>query len=169
MAVAILAKLGYEVTAVSGKADAELYLKGLGAKEVIDREELADQKARPLLNVRWAGVVDTVGGAMLAAAIKSTQPGGMVTCCGNVASAELALTVYPFILRGITLAGIDSQGCPMDLRQQVWTQLAGAWKFDKIESLCQQCVLEDLPGHIEAMLQGRLKGRILVDLTTPIT
>lgn len=165
VAIAILAKLGYEVVAVSGKADAEAYLKKLGAKEVIDRKQLADQKARPLLKVRWAGVIDTVGGDMLAAAIKSTQPGGIVTCCGNVASAELNLTVYPFILRGITLAGIDSQGCPMVLRQKVWTKLADAWKLDEMESLCQVSDLEDLSGHIEAMLQGRLKGRILVDLT----
>lgn len=165
VAVAILAKLGYEVIAVSGKADAVAYLKGLGAKEVVGREQLTDQKARPLLKVRWAGAIDTVGGDMLAAAIKSTQPGGLVTCCGNVASAELNLTVYPFILRGITLAGIDSQGCPMSLRQKVWAKLADAWRFDGMESLCQVSALEDLSGHIEAMLQGQLKGRILVDLT----
>ncbi|APG26557.1 quinone oxidoreductase [Syntrophotalea acetylenivorans] len=165
VAVAILAKLGYEVIAVSGKADAEAYLKGLGAKEVVDRERLTDQKARPLLKDCWAGVVDTVGGDMLTAAIKSTHPHGIVTCCGNVASAELSLTVYPFILRGITLAGIDSQGCPMDLRRRVWTKLAHAWKLEKLESLAQVSALEDLSGHIEAMLQGRIKGRILVDLT----
>lgn len=165
VAVAILAKLGYEVVAVSGKSDAEAYLKGLGAKEVVGREQLADQKARPLLKVRWAGAIDTVGGDMLAAAIKSTQPNGIVTCCGNVASAELNVTVYPFILRGITLAGIDSQGCPMALRQKVWAKLADGWKFDEMESLCQVSSLDDLSDHIEAMLQGRLSGRILVDLT----
>ncbi len=165
VAVAILAKLGYEVIAVSGKADAEAYLKGLGAKEVIGREQLIDQETRPLLKVRWAGAIDTVGGGMLAAAIKSTQPGGIVTCCGNVASAELNLTVYPFILRGLTLAGIDSQNCPMNLRQKVWGKLAGSWKFAEMETLCQLSCLEELSGHIEAMLQGRLKGRILVDLS----
>jgi len=164
VAVAILARLGYEVVAVSGKPDAEPYLQGLGAREVIGRDQLVDQGAKPLLKVRWAGVIDTVGGGMLAAAIKSTQPGGVVTCCGNVASAELNLTVYPFILRGITLAGIDSQGCPMNLRQKVWAKLADAWKFDEMETLCHVSTLEELSGHIEAMLQGQLKGRILVDL-----
>jgi putative YhdH/YhfP family quinone oxidoreductase len=164
VAVAILARLGYEVVAVSGKPDAESYLQGLGAKEVIGREQLADHGDRPLLKVRWAGVIDTVGGGMLSAAIKSTQPGGLVTCCGNVASAELNLTVYPFILRGITLAGIDSQGCPMDLRQKVWDSLADAWKFSGLESLCRLSTLEELSGHIEAILQGRLKGRIVVDM-----
>lgn len=165
VAVAVLARLGYEVIAVSGKADAEAYLKGLGAREVIDREQLTDQKDRPLLKVRWAAAIDTVGGDMLAAAIKSTQPGGIVTCCGNVASAELNLTVYPFILRGVTLAGIDSQGCPMDLRQKVWDNLADAWKLSEMDTLCQVSSLEELSGHIEAMLQGRLRGRILVDLS----
>ncbi len=165
VAVAILAKLGYEVIAVSGKADAETYLKGLGAKEVIDRGQLTDQGARPLLKVRWAGVIDTVGGDMLAAAIKATQPGGIVTCCGNVASAELNLTVYPFILRGITLCGIDSQRCPMKLRQKVWAKLADAWKLDAMERLCHVSTLEELSDHIDAMLQGQRKGRTLVDLT----
>lgn len=165
IAVAILAKLGYEVIAVSGKADAEAYLKRLGAREVIGRDQLIDQGARPLLKVRWAGAIDTVGGDMLAAAIKSTQPGGIVTCCGNVASAELNLTVYPFILRGITLAGIDSQCCPMGLRQKVWAKLADAWKLAEMDTLCQESALENLSGHIETMLQGQLKGRILVNLT----
>lgn len=165
VAVAILARLGYEIIAVSGKPDARSYLKALGAREVVGREQLIDQEARPLLKVRWAGVIDAVGGDMLTAAIKSTQPGGIVTCCGNVASAELNLTVYPFILRGITLAGIDSQGCPMNLRQKVWDKLADAWKFNDIEALCQVSTLEDLSGYIETMLQGQLSGRILVDLT----
>lgn len=167
VAVAILAKLGYEVVAVSGKADAKAYLEGLGAREVIGRDQLCDQADRSLLKVRWAAVVDTVGGGMLAAGIKSTKPGGLVTCCGNAASAELSLTVYPFILRGITLAGIDSQNCPMSLRKKVWAKLADVWKLEKMDSLCRVSSLDDLSGHIEAMLQGRLKGRILVDLTVP--
>ncbi len=164
VAIAILARIGYEIIAVSGKPDAESYLQGLGAREVIGRDQLSDQGGKPLLKVRWAGVIDTVGGGMLAAAIKSTQPGGIVTCCGNVASAELNLTVYPFILRGITLAGIDSQGCSMNLRQKVWAKLADVWKFDDMETLCHESTLADLSGHIDVMLQGQLKGRILVDL-----
>ncbi len=165
VAVAILAKLGYEVIAVSGKADAKAYLAKMGAREVIGRDQLGVREQGPLLKVRWAAVVDTVGGEILAAAIKATKPGGLVTCCGNVASAELDLTVYPFILRGVTLAGIDSQGCPMAWRKKIWAKLADDWKLENMQSLCQVSSLEDLSGHIDAMLQGRLKGRILVDLT----
>lgn len=164
LAVAILARLGYEVIAVSGKADAGPFLQGLGAREVIGREQLANQRDRALLKARWAGAIDTVGGEILAAAIKSTEPEGVVTCCGNVASAELNLTVYPFILRGITLAGIDSQSCPMPRRQRVWSRLAGDWKITGLEQICQVVLLEELSGRIDSMLQGRLKGRTLVDL-----
>ncbi len=165
VAVAILARLGYEVIAVSGKADAGAFLKELGADQVIGREALADRGDRPLLKVRWAGAIDTVGGEMLAAAIKSTRPGGLVTCCGNVASADLKLTVYPFILRGVTLAGIDSQNCPMDLRQKVWEKLADGWKFAGLGRLCQEVDLDEISERIELMLQGRLQGRTLVNVS----
>ncbi len=164
LAVAILAQLGYEVLAVSGKTDAGPFLKGLGASEVIGREQLANQRDRALLKARWAGAIDTVGGEILAAAIKSTESEGVVTCCGNVASAELNLTVYPFILRGITLAGIDSQSCPMSRRRKVWSHLAGDWKVTGLEQICQVVLLEEVSGRIDRMLQGRLKGRTLVDL-----
>ncbi len=164
VAVGILARLGYAVVAVSGKADAEPYLKKLGAREVIGRDQVTDRYDRPLLKARWAGAIDTVGGEILATAIKSTEPMGLVTCCGNVASAELNLTVYPFILRGITLAGIDSQNCPMHLRQKVWARLAGDWKIASLEEIHQEIALAELAGRIDAILQGRLKGRTLVDL-----
>lgn len=164
IAVGILARLGYEVVAVSGKSDAEPFLKRLGAREVVGRDQLADQRDRPLLKSRWAGVVDTVGGDILAAALKSTEPGGLVTCCGNVASAELNLTVYPFILRGITLAGIDSQNCPMPQRRKIWKLLAGEWKIAGLEEICRVVSLEEVSECIDAILNGRLKGRTLVDL-----
>jgi acrylyl-CoA reductase (NADPH) len=117
LAVAILARAGYQVVAASGKADAGPFLRDLGAAEVVDREAVRDDSGRPLLRGRWAGAVDTVGGEYLATALKSTQYGGAVACCGLVASADLPTTVYPFILRGVSLLGVDSQACPMDTRR----------------------------------------------------
>ncbi|MBT8370416.1 MAG: YhdH/YhfP family quinone oxidoreductase, partial [Deltaproteobacteria bacterium] len=116
ISVAILAKLGYSVIAVSGKPEGREFLTGLGAKEVIDREAATDGSSRPMLKARWAGVIDTVGGDILATAIKSVHPWGIVTCCGNVASPDLPINVFPFILRGARLIGINSQTCAMDHR-----------------------------------------------------
>ncbi|MBW2392573.1 MAG: YhdH/YhfP family quinone oxidoreductase, partial [Deltaproteobacteria bacterium] len=112
-AVAMLAKIGYQVVAVTGKMDEKQFLIDLGAKEVISRDEATDTSGKPLLKGRWAGVVDAVGGEILATAIRSTKLHGAVTCCGNVASPDLPINVYPFILRGISLVGIDSQSFPM--------------------------------------------------------
>jgi putative YhdH/YhfP family quinone oxidoreductase len=157
MAVAILAKLGYTVIGVSGKPKAEGFLKRLGAKEVIGRDGLRHGLDRPLAKARWAGVIDTVGGELLAAAIKSTKPLGVVTCCGNVASPDLPLTVYPFILRGVTLVGIDAQNCGVDvvlMRRIVgwtfgtvsgknWLQIGNLHLLRKSQKkcLCQNCRL----------------------------
>ena len=113
LAIAILAKLGYTVVAVTGKTDQYEYLKTLGAAEILDRNEVNDPNQKPLLKERWAGVVDTVGGNILATAIKSTRYAGCVTACGLVGAADLPTTVYPFILRGVKLIGIDSAQCPM--------------------------------------------------------
>jgi acrylyl-CoA reductase (NADPH) len=164
IATAILAHLGYSVVAVSGKAEAAGYLKELGAVRIIDRGEAADLSGRPLLKGQWAGVIDTVGGDILATAIKSTQLHGVVTCCGNVASPDLPLTVFPFILRGVCLQGIDSQNCPMDHRLEVWRKLAGTWKFSQLESLGKEVGLSGLTDNIALILQGKQKGRVVVDL-----
>lgn len=164
LAVAILARLGYSVTAVSGKAESHEFLRGLGARAIIDRGQAADGAAKPLLKTLWAGVVDTVGGEILAAAIKSTQPLGCVTCCGNVASPDLPLNVFPFILRGVCLVGIDSQNCPMDRRKDVWKQLADVWKLPELEKLCKVVTLEDLNAEIDLILAGKQQGRVVVDM-----
>ena len=164
MAVAIMAKLGYRVTAVSGKTEAAGFLAGLGAVEIFTREQAADTTGRLLLKEKWAGVIDTVGGTILTTAIKSTQYGGAVTCCGNVASPELSLSVYPFILRGISLLGIDSAKCPRHIRQNIWQKLAGDWRINDLDSLVVECRLSELPENIEKMLQGRLTGRVLINL-----
>ncbi len=117
------------------------------------------------LEARWAGVVDTVGGEILATAIKSTNPRGVVTCCGNVASAELPINVYPFILRGVALVGIDSQDSPMDQRLSIWKRMASDWKIDSIEDLTTEITLGELDSNIDLILQGGQKGRVLVNLT----
>lgn len=164
IAVAILAKLGYSVVGVSGKVGAADFLQELGAKDVIERREAIEGADRPLLKTRWAGVIDTIGGDTLVAAIKATLPRGVVTCCGNVASAELSLNVFPFILRGVSLVGIDSQNCPLGYRKEIWQKLATDWKVSKLEEISREVSLEDLNVEIGFILSGKQKGRVVVDV-----
>lgn len=164
IAVALLAKAGYRVTAATGKMAEEELLKGLGAAAVIHRDELLQEAERPLLKERWAGVVDMVGGTTLSAALKSTRYGGTVTCCGLVASAELNVTVFPFILRGVSLLGIDSVQCPMAPRRQVWQRLATDWKLDNLGAAVHEVGLDGLEEAIRAMLAGGARGRTVVKL-----
>ena len=163
VAVAILAKAGYQVVAVTGKSEQVEFLKGLGAGEVISREALMENAERPMLKERWAGAVDVVGGPMLAAVLKATRYGGTVTCCGLVGSPELPVNVFPFILRGVSLLGIDSVQCPVEPRLAVWHKLANEWKVD-LEALVQEVALTDLENSIQAILKGQLKGRVIVKL-----
>ncbi|MBM9518637.1 YhdH/YhfP family quinone oxidoreductase [Desulforhopalus vacuolatus] len=164
VAVALLAKLGYRVTAVTGKAEAAEYLRGLGAYNICSREDVTAGNDRPLMKPRWAGVIDCVGGEMLTAAIKATAPMGVVTCCGNVASPDLPLNVFPFILRGVTLVGIDSQNCSMERRLKVWERLAGLWKLEGLEDLSHEVTLEGLDDQIDLILKGGQRGRVIVNL-----
>lgn len=163
MAVAILARLGYAVTAVSGKPETD-FLRQLGATDIIDRRSFVENNNAPILKARWAGVIDTVGGDILATAIKSTRPWGKVTCCGLVASPDLPLTVFPFILRGVSLHGIDSQHYPREPRLALWKKLAHDWKPDKLKEMAVHISLDQLSTAIDNMLKGRLKGRTVVDL-----
>jgi acrylyl-CoA reductase (NADPH) len=164
IAVSILHKLGYSVIAVTGKPQAKDMLLSIGAKDIILREELDDKSGRILLKGNWAGVIDTVGGNMLATALKSTNYGGSVTCCGNVASPELLTSVYPFILRGVTLYGVDSVQCPMDLRVRIWSTLANEWKPHNLNQNVEEVSLADLDNKINLILQGKLQGRTIVNL-----
>lgn len=165
VAVALLAKAGYEVEAVSGKPAARELLTRLGAKGILTREEAVDTSPRPLLAARWAGAIDTVGGKILATVLRSTKPGACVTACGLTAGVELPTTIYPFILRGVQLIGIESAYYPMPKRIALWSQLAGPWKPDSLEQFVNQTVrLEDLNAPIEAILQGQITGRVLVEL-----
>jgi len=164
IAVAILARAGYRVVAATGKAAESEFLHALGAAEVIDRESVLAGAERPMMKERWTGVVDVVGGEMLAAAIKSTRYGGTVTCCGLVGSADLAVNVFPFILRGVSLLGIDSAQCPRRSREAVWEKLAGEWKPAALEATASECTLHSLEEHIQKMLSGGARGRTLVNL-----
>ncbi|MCG6974287.1 MAG: YhdH/YhfP family quinone oxidoreductase [Desulfobacterales bacterium] len=162
VAVSILAKAGYDVTAVNGIIDEKDYLLDIGAKEVISIEEATDSSGKPLLKGLWAGGIDTIGGEILATMIKSIQQHGGVTCCGNVGSHELPLNVYPFILRGATLMGIDSQNCPMPLRLKVWDKIASDWKIERLERIATEVTLDELSARIEFVLQKKHKGRTVI-------
>ena len=164
LSVSILGKLGYSVVAITGKETEKDYLTNLGAEEVLLRSEIEDFAKKPLLKPLFAGAIDTVGDVILENIIKSTDPMGVVTCCGNVASPKLDLTVFPFILRGVTLIGIDSQNYPMKYRKSVWNKLAEEWKPNQLDDTCNEITLEDVPQKIELMLKGKLKGRTVLAL-----
>jgi acrylyl-CoA reductase (NADPH) len=164
IAVSILAKLGFSVVAATGKAGEHDFLKGLGAKAIISREEANDTSGRPLQKPRWAGVVDTVGGNILATALKTTKYGGLVAACGNAMSAELNVNVFPFILRGVSLLGVDSVEIPMRARQMAWNKLAGEWSID-VGRLATEVSLEELNPKIDEILKGGIRGRVLVNLS----
>lgn len=163
VAVAILAKAGYRVVAVTGKADQAEFLKSLGAADVITRDAVMENANRPMMKERWAGAVDVVGGEMLAAVLKATRYGGTVTCCGLVGSPELPVNVFPFILRGVSLLGIDSVQCPTAPRLAVWQKLGHDWKVD-LEALVSEVSLADLETPLLDILKGKVRGRVLVKL-----
>lgn len=164
VAVAVLAKLGFNVVAATGKSTEHGFLKALGANAIISREEANDTSGRPLQKPRWAGVVDTVGGNILATALKRAKYAGLVAACGNAMSAELNVNVYPFILRGVSLLGVDSVEIPMRARQMAWSKLAAEWKID-LSSIVREVSLEELNPEIDAILKGAVRGRVLVNLS----
>ena len=164
IAIMLLQQLGYDVTAVTGKIADTAYFQMLGISNVLDRHTLLSEMDKPLLPARWAGVVDTVGGDLLAMAIKSTRFDGVVTSCGNASSNNLPLTVFPFILRGVHLQGIYSANCSMEKRLHIWGKLAREWKIDRLDRICRIITLDQLSQEIDAMLAGRSKGRCVVAL-----
>jgi len=164
IAVSILAKEKYDVAAVNGIVDEKEYLLKLGAKTVISIEEATDASGRPLLKGLWAGAIDTLGGPILATTLKSMLYGATVTCCGNAGSHDLPINVYPFILRAVTLIGIDSQNCPMPTRQKVWQKIAGDWKLDNLDQLTTEVSLDGLNERIDLILERKHKGRTIVRL-----
>jgi len=163
VAIAILAKLGYSVTAASGKKEAYDFLKKIGATDIIDRTLIDDDSNKAMLKSKWAGVVDTVGGNILATAIKTCKYNATVTTCGNVAGDKFSSSVYPFILRGVSLVGIDSVQCSLELRDKVWSLLANNYKFD-FEGQYQIITLYEVASELEAILKGNHSGRTVVEL-----
>ncbi len=164
LAVSMLAAEAIDVVAASGKADAEDWLRLIGAKNVIARSELSEPDKRPLLKGRWAGAVDTVGGEVLANVLKSIKYGGSVTCCGLVASMKLNTTVLPFILNGVSLIGIDSVRCPMPMRQEIWKKLSGKWKPARLDEIIRECSLDGVEDEVQKILKGGQRGRVVVKL-----
>ena len=165
IAVQLLAKLGYQVVAVTGKQDRHEWLRELGASRIIGRDDVLDNSSRPLLSTRWAGAIDTVGGNMLTSILRATDLRGCVTACGLVGGAELSsLTVFPFILRGVTLAGIDSAWYPRENRLNLWKQLANDWKLTHLSEVTTHVKLSKIGESVQHILRGKITGRVVVEI-----
>ena len=164
IATHLLSELGFRVTALTSKERVQEYLLSLGAKTVLSPKVLLEDRHKFLLSERWAGVIDTVGGDILATAIKGLHFDGVATCCGNAASAELILTVYPFILRGVHLIGIYSANCPREKRLKVWQKLAAEWQLPMLKDMSRTISLSGVSREVDAMLAGKTIGRCVVDL-----
>ena len=163
-ALRLLHKLGYRVAAVSGKPQHYDWLTKLGAETILNREDMKRDSKGPLLSARWAGGVDTVGGEMLTTILRETGLNGCVSACGMVGGGDLNMTVYPFILRGVTLAGIGSAYVADNRRRQMWNLLAGDWRLEDLEDGVNVSPLEEVDQHVKAMLAGKHIGRTLVEI-----
>jgi NADPH2:quinone reductase len=163
IAVGSLARLGYEVTAITGKQDARDYLLQLGARDVLSRSTL-EMGTRPLEKAQWAGAIDAVGGDMLAWLTRTTDAWGGIASTGLTGGVEIHTTVMPFILRGVSLIGIDSVSCPMAIRSEVWRRLATDMKPNNLSSIATEITLDDLPGAFATLLAGKARGRFVVDV-----
>lgn len=164
LSVAILAKLGFEVVAGSGSESAYPLLTDLGASRFVGRDALSETSNKPMLKPEWAGAVDTVGGDTLVHLVKTLHPRGSVAACGLVGGTDIPLTVFPFILRGVNLLGIDSEKCPLEKRLTLWQQLAGPWKPEGLEKLATEVSLDELDGAVEKILAGETTGRVVVNV-----
>ncbi len=163
-AIAIIAKLGYQVVASTGRVDEAQYLKDLGASDVIDRNTLSEP-GRPLAKERWAGVIDSVGSHTLVNACASTKYGGIVAACGLAQGMDLPGTVAPFILRGVTLAGIDSVMRPTKDRVEAWQRIADTLGAETFDGVAKEITLEDVIDTANQLIEGKVQGRVIVDLS----
>ena len=164
IATALLASMGHEVTAMTGRPDIATYLTGLGATNIIARSELEEETGRPLESARWAGSIDAVGGKILARILTQMKPNTTVAAVGNAGGNALPTTVIPFLLRGVGLIGIDSASCPYARRVQAWARIASDLPTDKLSEAITIVGLADVPGHCAGILEGRIQGRVLVDV-----
>jgi acrylyl-CoA reductase (NADPH) len=165
VATALVAASGRYATAVTGRPENEVYLRGLGAHKVIDRGELDRPPERPLEEQRWAGCIDPVGGRTLARVLAQLHYGASVAAVGLAGGAQLTTTLLPFLLRGVNLLGIDSAACPMARRRQAWQRLSSDLSHDRIQSLFRETTLAEVPELSQELLQGRIRGRVVVPLT----
>jgi len=164
LSLAILSKLGYNVVASSGKYDQNNFLHNLGAKEIISREDVRNDSPKPLLQKKWIAAIDNIGGTTLSTIIKSLEHHGIVCLVGLVESDMLITTVYPFILRGVKLIGIDSAEQKMDLRKKIWYELSTFWKPENLNNIYREISLYELDLEINKILLGGQVGRILINL-----
>lgn len=164
MAVALLAQQGFKVVAVTGKDNQKDFLLNLGAAEVADRSLVDDQSKKQLLKSRWAAAFDTTGSYILDTVIRQTAHNGIIVCCGNVLGHQLHTNIYPFILRGVSLMGIDSGITLMAKRLEIWEKLSKEWKLEKLNNLYREVSLNNLSDEIDKILEGRQRGRVIVNL-----
>lgn len=164
IAVSILSKIGYKVVAISGKKDRIDYLKRIGATDVILRDEFNESASKPMMTESYAGVVDTVGGEILANALKFIKYDGVATCCGLTSSHELNTNVFPFILRGVRLIGIDSVECKLEKKQDCWRKIATKWKIDTLNNITNEIGLEEIQSAYDLLLAGKAVGRYVVKI-----
>nr|WP_217910012.1 MDR family oxidoreductase [Pseudenhygromyxa sp. WMMC2535] len=168
VATALLAAGGYTVIAATGRPEGAAYLEGLGAKGIIERHELTGA-ARPLAKARWAGAVDVVGGEVLANVLSMMQPRGVVAACGLAGSMALPTSVAPFILRGVTLRGVDSVMCPKPERVEAWQRLAKTLDMDKLEAMIREVAFDDVVAAAPDFLEGKVRGRIVVPIAPELS
>ena len=162
IAVSILSKIGFNVVAISGKKEKIDYLKRIGASEVILRDTFNEESKKPIMNEKYIAVVDTVGGEILANALKYIKYDGVATCCGLTSSHELNTNVFPFILRGIRLIGIDSVECKLEKKQAAWEKLASKWKINTLDSITNEITLYEIKDAYKLLLSGKAVGRYVV-------
>jgi len=164
IAVSILSKIGFSVVAISGKEEKIDYLKRIGATEVILRDKFNEDSKKPMMAEKYAGVIDTVGGVILANALKYIKYDGVATCCGLTSSHELNTNVFPFILRGVRLIGIDSVECKLEKKQAAWEKVASKWKIDTLDSITNEISLDEIKDAYELLLAGKAVGRYVVKI-----
>jgi acrylyl-CoA reductase (NADPH) len=164
VAVSLLAALGHEVAAVTGRPESEAYLRALGAARIVPRAELAEASAKPMESETWAGCVDAVGGVMVSRVLKQLKYRCAVAAVGLAGGADVPLSIVPFLLRGVNLLGIDSVLQPYDNRVRAWARVARDLPLDRLEDMIVPATLRDLPELGRAILQGQVQGRVVVDL-----
>ncbi|HLI02305.1 MAG TPA: MDR family oxidoreductase [Acidimicrobiales bacterium] len=164
VAVALLAGLGYRVVAATGRPETHDYLRDLGAADFVSREELAVAGERPLESERWAAAIDSVGSTTLATVLRQVSYGGAVAACGLAGGPDLPATVLPFILRGVSLLGVDSVRCPTDRRRRAWDRLASGLPAERLDAMTTVAGLADVPELAGEILAGRTRGRVVIDV-----